>query len=174
MAVLTHKCPHCLTEHMGLRVVAVEVANAGASVHLNCPKCKNPSSARIVPAREQNVIGWNVLMQQPGEIVDLAWKIEKFWPEVPGPIIPDLLPPEVERIYLQGERNFPIEGNEEAAGTMYRKALDVGLKIVDPSITGVLKARIAELVKQNKITPSLGEWADQIRLLGNDTAHEID
>ncbi len=175
MAVLTHKCPHCLTEHMGLRVVAVETVRGNrAAVHLSCPKCGNPSCTTIRPSRSQAVLAWNSLGQQPGEIADMGWEIEKFWPEPPGPIIPDLLPPDVERIYLQAERNFPIEGNEEAAGTMYRKALDVGLKIVDPTVTGVLKTRIAELVKQNKLTPSLGEWADQIRLLGNDTAHEVD
>jgi hypothetical protein len=84
------------------------------------------------------------------------------------------LPPEVERVYLQAERNFPISGNEEAAGTMYRKALDVGLTIIDPSVTGTLKARIATLVRKNLLTPALGEWSDQIRLLGNEAAHEID
>jgi hypothetical protein len=151
MAVLTHKCPHCLTEHMGLRVVAVESAKGSrAAVHLNCPKCSNPSCAVIGPSRSQGVLGWNTLMQQHGEITDMGWGIQKFWPEPPGPIIPELMPSDVERIYLQAERNFSIEGNEEAAGTMYRKALDIGLKIVDPAVTGVLKTRIAELVKQNK------------------------
>jgi hypothetical protein len=48
------------------------------------------------------------------------------------------------------------------------------LKVIAPAVSGTLKFRIAELVKQNLLTPSLGEWADQIRLLGNDTAHEID
>jgi hypothetical protein len=33
--------------------------------------------------------------------------------------------PDIVRIYLQAESNFRIEGNEEAAGTMYRKALDI-------------------------------------------------
>ena len=102
------------------------------------------------------------------------WKLVDFWPVPPPLQIPEHLPKEVERVYLQAERNFPIMGNEEAAGTMYRKALDIGLKIIAPNVTGVLKTRIAELVKQNLITPSLGEWADQIRLLGNDSAHEID
>lgn len=175
MPLLTHKCPHCLTEHIGLRVVALEAASAGSvAVHLGCPKCKKPSSALIAPARQQNVVGSNTLMQQPGELTDMGWRLDQFWPAPPGPVIPELLPPEVERIYLQAERNFPVEGNEEAAGTMYRKALDVGLTIIDPSVTGVLKARIAELVKQNKLTPSLGEWATQIRLLGNEAAHETD
>jgi Domain of unknown function (DUF4145) len=115
------------------------------------------------------------LQGQPGDLTQHGWQVFSFWPVAPGPLIPEHLPPEVERVYLQAERNFPISGNEEAAGTMYRKALDVGLKIIDPSVTtGVLKARIATLVQRNLLTPALGEWAEQIRLLGNEAAHEID
>jgi hypothetical protein len=101
-----------------------------------------------------------------------SWSATKFWPEVPGPQIPENLPPDVERIYLQAERNFPITGNEEAAGTMYRKALDIGLKKVDPNAKGVLAARIKVLAKDHKLTPAIAEWADHIRDLGNEAAHE--
>jgi Domain of unknown function (DUF4145) len=174
MAMLTHKCPHCLTEYIGLRLVAVTAeSNVAGSVHLTCPKCKKPSSA-WVKANRSNAPAMNELMYGADDILNHGWTVETIWPAVPGPEIPDLMPTEVTRIYLQAERNFPVAGNEEAAGTMYRKALDVGLKLFDPNVTGTLKARITELVKQNKLTPSLGEWADQIRLLGNDTAHEID
>jgi hypothetical protein len=107
--------------------------------------------------------------------VDLAnhgWRVSQFWPPVPGPLIPEDLPPDVERIYLQAERNFPVEGNEEAAGTMYRKALDVGLKKIDPAAKGVLAARIKKLTADGKLTPDIAEWSDHIRDLGNDAAHE--
>jgi Domain of unknown function (DUF4145) len=174
MSTLTHKCPHCSTEHMGLRIVAISPGGGRkAAIHLICPKCKRPSSALLTPT-PQAVHTQEQLNQIQGEITESKWDIDDFWPTSPGPVIPELLPPEVERIYLQAERNFPVDGNEEAAGTMYRKALDVGLTIIDPSIKGILKIRIAELVKQNKLTQSLGEWATQIRLLGNEAAHETD
>jgi uncharacterized protein DUF4145 len=178
MAILTHKCPHpkCLAEHIGLRVVAIsdpQLGNRRTVAHLVCPRCRMPSAAYL-EATNANPTQTHQLMQTDADILCLGWKIDTLWPAVPEPEIPESLPPNVERIYLQAERNFPVAGNEEAAGTMYRKALDVGLKIIDPSVTGVLKARIAALVKQNKLTPSLGEWADQIRLLGNDTAHDED
>ena len=173
MAIITHKCPHpeCLTEHIGLWVIAVSsVSSQVAAAHLQCPKCKMPSVALL-----QNP-GYTPeqLRSHQGDLIDYHCIILKFWPEPPGPQIPDFLPPEVARIYLQAERNFPIAGNEEAAGTMYRKALDIGLKIIAPSVNGMLKSRIAELVKQTLLTASLGAWADQIRLLGNEAAHEID
>lgn len=99
-------------------------------------------------------------------------EVDEFWPQPPGPIIPENMPPDVERIYLQAERNFPIEGNEEAAGTMYRKALDVGLKKIDPDTKGVLAARIKKLASAGKLTVDIAEWADHVRDLGNDAAHE--
>ncbi|MGJ5075509.1 DUF4145 domain-containing protein [Bradyrhizobium oligotrophicum] len=98
--------------------------------------------------------------------------VKDFWPPPPGPLIPEHLPPDVERIYLQAERNYSIEGNEEAAGTMYRKALDVGLKKIDPDARGVLAARIKKLAGASKLTPDIAEWADHVRDLGNDAAHE--
>src|SRR5262249_47705168 len=128
-------------------------------------KAKNPAGGAVP---------WNSLQGQGRDVSQCGWQIVSFWPAVPGPRIPEHLPPEVERVYLQAERNFPIKGNEEAAGTMYRKALDVGLKIIDPAVKGTLKDRIEALVKQHRLTPSLGEWAQQIRLLGNEAAHEID
>jgi hypothetical protein len=143
------------------------------ALHLVCPKCKFPSCAHL-KSTGQGAVGPDQLQGQSGDVLEYKWTIASFWPAPPGPLIPENLPSDVERIYVQAEQNFPILGNEEAAGTMYRKALDVGLKIIAPAVTGTLKSRIAELVKRNLLTPSLGEWADQIRLLGNDTSHEID
>src|SRR5262245_32716139 len=175
MAILTHKCPHCLTEHIALNVVAVtELPNWHCVVYLRCPKCSRPSCAVMNLPDTRNAITWNNLQGQQGDLTQYRWQITSFWPSVPGPLIPDHLPSDVERVYLQAERNFPIKGNEEAAGTMYRKALDISLKIIDPAVKGTLKDRIEALVKQHRLTPSLGEWAQQIRLLGNEAAHEID
>ena len=174
MAILTHKCPHCLTEHMALRSVAsTGMGGWNCALHVVCPKCQFPSCAHL-RSSGQNPVQPDKVHSQPGDLAQLGWAIETVWPAPPSLLIPENLPADVERIYLQAERNFPVTGNEEAAGTMYRKALDVGLKIIAPDVTGVLKARIEKLVSKTLLTPSLGEWADQIRLLGNDTAHEID
>ena len=55
---------------------------------------------------------------------------------------------------------------------MFRKALDTGLKSKFPEIKGKLSARINKAAAQQKLTPELAEWAHQIRLDGNDAAHE--
>jgi hypothetical protein len=108
----------------------------------------------------------------PGCLQDWGFSVLRFWPEQPQPNIPELLPPDIVRVYLQAERNFPIVGNEEASGTMYRKALDVGLKKIDPSLKGMLGPKIKALSKAGKLTDDIALWSDSIRDLGNEAAHE--
>jgi hypothetical protein len=85
-----------------------------------------------------------------------------------------LLPPDVERAYLQAERNFPTEGNEEASGVMYRKALDIGLKKINPSLSGTLGPRIEKLAKDGKLTTDIAEWSRTVTKLGNAAAHDAE
>jgi hypothetical protein len=173
MPILTHKCPHCSTEHMGLRVVASSNYDSTHWIaHLHCPKCLGPSAAKLY--QTMGASGVDTVMRSQGEVTSFGWGLDEFWPAAPGPRIPEYLPQDVERIYLQAERNFLVTGNEEASGTMYRKALDVALTHAAPSVTGTLAARIKKLVEDKVLTVSLGEWATQIRLLGNESAHEAD
>jgi len=172
MVTLTHKCPHCLTDHIALRVAAPGAffQPEKGGVHLDCPKCAMPSCAMITFRR----IGYGGDVSTWADDYDLTeyYRVTEIWPEVAGPVIPESMPSDVERIHLQAERNFPIGGNEEAAGTMYRKALDVGLKKIDPDAKGTLAARIKKLAADQKLTKDLAEWSDHVRDLGNEAAHE--
>lgn len=172
MAFLTHQCPHCLTAHIALRVTApgLYFQSMGGGVHLDCPKCGKPSCA--VLGIYQGGPAADVNRWQNDIDIGEVYRVLEMWPEAAGPIIPEALPPDMERIYLQAERNFPIEGNEEAAGTMYRKALDVGLKKIDSTAKGTLAQRIKRLTDAGKLTADIADWADQIRELGNEAAHE--
>lgn len=62
----------------------------------------------------------------------------------------------------------------DLAAMGYRKALDVGLKIFDPAVSGMMKSRIDKLADENALTPALKDWAHHVRLLGNEGAHEAD
>ena len=170
MAIVTHKCPHCLTDHIALTIAAhhpIEDSWVHA-VHLDCPKCRKPSSAVIFSTDKRLAANhWGT-----GDVAACRWEVREFWPTVPGPLIPENLPPDVERIYLAAERNYPTEGNEEPAGAMYRKALDVGLKKIDPDTKGVLAVRIKKLTEDGKLTSDIQEWSGHIRVLGNEAAHD--
>jgi hypothetical protein len=172
MAIITHQCPHCMTEHIALRVrLGVDFGNWKASAHLDCPKCLMPSCAILLAASGSplNPDSW---ARYEGDLSSHRWEITEFWPEVAGPLMPEDLPADVERIYLAAERNFPTPGNEEPAGAMYRKALDVGLKKIDPETKGVLATRIMKLATAGKLTPDIAEWSGHIRVLGNEASHD--
>jgi hypothetical protein len=171
MAILSHKCPHCLVEAVGLHVVHCSNKQNKRFVSLVCPKCKMPSAAELLNHHATSDVE-SLLQNTGGDILDFGWIVHEFWPEPPKPSIPENLPPDVERVYLQAERNFPIDGNEEAAGTMYGKALDVGLKKIDPSLSGMLGPRIKKLALAGKLTSDIAEWSDNIRDIRNDAVHE--
>lgn len=85
---------------------------------------------------------------------------------------PEHTPENVKRFYLQGMEN--LERHFDAAGTMFRKALDAALKQLDPAAKGTLQKRIDSLDPSIGVTPAMKQWAHEIRLLGNDAAHEDD
>jgi hypothetical protein len=95
------------------------------------------------------------------------------WPRAVGPVVPEDLPTEVQKAFLQGEKNFGLPECEEAAVMMYRRSLEVALKIAYPELNGTLAKRIKSLVEGHHLPAAIGEWLDQVRLIGNDGAHEI-
>ena len=83
---------------------------------------------------------------------------------------PDHTPANVGSFYKQGMEN--LSKNWDAAGTMFRKALEAGIKSKWPSVTGSLFHRIDCVAAQGGLTEDMKEWTHQIRLIGNDAAHE--
>ena len=55
---------------------------------------------------------------------------------------------------------------------MFRKVLDASLRNVHPEGKGTLQKRIEALPTEIGVTPAMKTWAHQVRLLGNDAAHE--
>lgn len=93
-------------------------------------------------------------------------------PSPATPSAPQHTPPNVARYFEQGLDN--LARNWDAAGTMFRKALDTGLTVKWPAIDGSLSQRIDKVAEQGGLTEELREWAHQIRLDGNDAAHELE
>jgi len=62
--------------------------------------------------------------------------------------------------------------NFDASGMMFRKTLDIATKSLGANPSKKLKSRIDELKNNQKITFDMAEWAHQIRIDGNDAAHE--
>jgi hypothetical protein len=87
-----------------------------------------PASAHLRSRAGSNA---SQMLKINGDPLHHNWDLQAFWPEPAKLKVPELLPPDVERSYLQAERNFAQVGNEEASGMMYRKALDVAVKKIE-------------------------------------------
>ncbi|GJE19547.1 hypothetical protein AIGOOFII_4298 [Methylobacterium marchantiae] len=57
---------------------------------------------------------------------------------------------------------------------MYRRALEVALDIAFPDVPGMLFPKLKALVAKGHLLAAIGEWADHVRALGNEAAHEGD
>jgi hypothetical protein len=91
------------------------------------------------------------------------------WP-IGGPSShPKHWPDEVGRFWLQAHRNLR-DSNFDAACVMARSALQVALRHHEAKGSN-LKQEIADLGAKGLLPPIIREWADNVRELGNDSAH---
>ncbi|MCB1424102.1 MAG: DUF4145 domain-containing protein [Nitratireductor sp.] len=88
--------------------------------------------------------------------------------------IPPDLPESVERAYRQAERNRVQPDCEEPAATGYRRAIENAIKEKHPETKGPLRDRIRKLGDSGNLPKDMVAWAHQVRILGNDGAHELD
>lgn len=166
-----YDCPHCSARSAGFKVVYTWPA--GIAEFLNslsiCGVCGNgmiletfdtvaKSHANL---RETSTSGF------PGE----RFKVLNQWPaSTMAP--PDNVPANTGRFYVQGLENLRAE-RWDAAGAMFRKALDVATKqLADELKSLTLFKRIEALFKAGRITEAMRDWSHEIRLDGNDAVHD--
>jgi hypothetical protein len=161
-------CPHCGTARIGFRgshFMACDQHHAENILLLQCGHCRNGVVAKY---RGLDFSEW----VRSGGMAGSPTLVE-VWPVAEPPSAPQHLPPNIRAFYLQGLDSLRRKGYD-AAGTMFRKSLDVALKRIHPDGHGTLQRRIDALPPDLGITPAMKEWAHEIRNLGNDAAHEED
>jgi len=119
-------------------------------------------------------IGGKSPSQYNGDLMNSShFMVPHVYPILETTVVPEHVPETVTTPFIQAVESR-VAGHYDAAGAMYRKALDVGLRAIDPSLKGKLYDRIEKLAAKNKLTPSLKDWAHGIRLDGNDASHDED
>ena len=157
--VFQANCPHCRTKQVAFQKKADIYWPVAGSVerHVDvAAQCGHCSRGIIVPYIK---IG-NAAPRYMGELYPLSV----------DPAAPEHTPDNVARFYIQGLENLPR--NWDAAGTMFRKALETGLKAKFPNKTGTLNENIKSAKQAQKITPEMAKWAHKIRGLGNSATHD--
>ena len=91
-------------------------------------------------------------------------------PTQPSLDAPPHTPDHAARFFKQGRDN--MSGNWDAAGAMFRSALEAALKDKFPDPSGTLFSRIQQAAERHALTPELAEWSHQIRIEGNKAVHD--
>jgi hypothetical protein len=115
-------------------------------------------------------------LQCPIDPQEIGWALTNSYPKPVPASCPSHTPPELKRIFLQAA-NALKRGDPDASGAMSRKVVDNSSQqlLGDRSNKhNNIKGRIDALAAENILTPDLKNWAHEVRLGGNDAAHDLD
>lgn len=168
MKIISMLCPHCLTENSAIELVdSVDNVNDRNLVTTfgYCRTCYKGVCFEFFRKQRTG--------SRPETSDDLEENYTKIqtYPRPDKTECPSYCENNVELYYLQAA-GCMRRGLYDAAGMMFRKVLDVSTKIIGADPKKKLKNRIDDLKLNNRITPELAEWAHQIRIDGNEAAHE--
>ena len=137
-----------------------ESGNEWACLLLRCPTCKGPFLARQTFSAE----GYTPDGEAYGH-----WRISLLYPSVPYELGPPV-PKNISSAYREARLCF-LAGAHTACALMCRKAIEC--LCAEFSANGSnLKAQLKHLLDQKKLDERLYTWADQLRLVGNEAAHD--
>lgn len=186
MAVFITMCPHCGADEMSFPIFGIRPPAGGAwrveptLVAAVCGRCDKPVSGTLkyTKAGDSSDTTFNSRVSQltksDTQLDQLGFRLSHVWPAPPAPKAPASLPRTVERAFIQAEKNRIMPECEEAAATMYRRSLDLALKEAFPEEKGMLDSKLKKLVKERRLPEAIGEWAHEVRIIGNDGAHDLD
>lgn len=160
LALYQIACPFCLERGNFISVFHAEKKKPNSDKKLNfdtleCGSCKGYVQV-LWSASEHS------LSQCLHDYRVLPWPLKyvKF---------PEHWPADVGRYWLQAKRNISDE-NFDAAAVMARSALQLALR-ANKARGSNLKQEIDDLAEKGILPPIMQEWSNQVRELGNDSAH---
>lgn len=112
----------------------------------------------------------NVLRNYHNQIVG---SLIDHYPKPITPLVPEHLSETVHKNFLEAKELFLLK-RYNPSGMTSRRTIDLATKELLPDHKGQLKGRIKDLLKSNIITQQLFDWANIIRLSGNDANHEYE
>ncbi len=163
-------CPHCEASNVGMasHYRCFNRRNQGV-VFATCNRCSEPVIA-IFTLTQNMQHDWR---GSTYDVIPNGSKVLAIYPSPRKKVAPDHVEPGLAKLFVQAEE-ARARGHYHVAGMGLRKTLDVGLKVFDPSVKGDLFTRIDALAAKHDITPAMKDWAHQVRLIGNEAAHEHD
>ena len=165
MVIHRKTCPRCGTKNVALEEIGLNLPGGDVVLQFEHPRFGRCVDVLVRCAYCQRGVVFTFEINRGGR-----GRLREIAPSPPRTVAPEHTPQNVDQFFRQGMENLP--GNWDAAGAMFRKALDTALKHKFPDLRGRLFERIENAAGQHKLTPDLANWAHQIRLGGNDASHE--
>jgi hypothetical protein len=170
MPVVVIDCPHCSAENTtflfqhSYQVIENDQSKS-CWMLFRCPRClsgvvvKGTSKQLGIPPDEYE-----------GDIHGLFFSVDHFPKRYPIEA-PGGLPPDIKRLYLRTAQSLQRD-DTDGASMLARKTLEITLKKKFGEFTGSLSQRIKSLNHEHLLTDDLAQWADEIRIDGNQGVHE--
>jgi predicted RNA-binding Zn-ribbon protein involved in translation (DUF1610 family) len=175
------ECPHCGAEKIGFHLtneVEATIKPTGLyrkyRVTMVCPNCEE----MVIGVFEATAINAATSQRTPvSSAVDplkLGWTLANSYPKPQPSKCPSDTPEDLKRIFLQAANALKRQ-DPDASGAMSRKVLDVSTQQLlgeESKNYKTIHDRINALASANRLTPDLKDWAHQLRIGGNDAAHD--
>lgn len=167
MAVFKTNCPHCATNDVGFTVRATYKYETGESIALcSCGFCNKPITLQVGTIESG--------LEQYGGDISGRFYVSNIWPTAEDLTAPRHTPPAVANRFIEGEDAFR-RARWNSAVAMYRSALDIATKGLPDVPAGLtFYKRLIWLHENHVITSQMKEWADHVRVEGNEALHDPD
>lgn len=189
ISLINIPCPHCLRENAVLEVEGETPQSLKGTFALMaiCRSCSGALIAEVEPRHEilnHSAGFFNYAKKtQRDVLLDCRKHYSNEWGQVlrtyPTAIIheaPDATPERVAKFFVEAKENFE-RGNYETCGGLCRKVMDLATKqmaVAEDISAWKLQKRIEKLKEKGVITKEMYEWADIVRLDGNEQTHSED
>ncbi len=167
-------CPHCSSERIGFDFGGQHRDPVTTSIWNTFWICRKCREGIVVQLLRRNSVH-----DQPGKCngdpTDEGFQLRDIHPKLQEPDIPEHIPEDIAKDFREAMDNM-LRQNWTSTGMMLRKVLQRATTML-ASVNGLnfqsknLKSRISELANEGCITLAMREWADIIRVDGNDATH---
>jgi hypothetical protein len=160
---------------MGFSLVAQKsIGTPGRSQWLAFFSCNRCQGGLVVEYLFSSGMGYHDIQSIPGDPSENGFTQRKMYPQPVPMKLPAHTPTPLDRYYQQASDSLR-RGDFDASGAMSRKVVDVSTKLLlgdEAKKHGNIQSRINAVAEKGLIIPDLRDWAHQIRLGGNEAAHD--
>lgn len=164
------KCPHCGIRQVKFEILTVIPLRNDDSIY---SAVKKPKDIFAVCENCQRGVAGQASMFYEKKSQRVKFSDVVIFSFRSNPFALEHIPPIIRDNFMEGEETL-WDSHYNAAGMVFRKALEMGMKNKLPKFEGRLEEFIDKAQEEDLLTKDMANWAHKIRSIGNEAAHEIE